>query len=231
MNREEIRDLVLANIGNRTDKDTIINSAINLALTEIGQLHDFRAMRTEADISIAADDVSKALPSTTHQLIEARLIDGTQSYALTIKTKLWFVKRFPNVSAGFTGKPIIGYVEGNVLYFHPKSNDAYTVRLTYSALPAELSDDVTDVSVSGVDMAIVCWVTGYMFTSMGQPELAAPWNTRFANSMAISIAADKRRHAEENVMDQLTYYGTDLVASPQPWLDPFSSYHTRAGKW
>ncbi len=57
MDREEIRGLVAFNLGKRTDKDSLINSAINLSFIEIQRKHVFSEQKsTPTDLTLTSQD-------------------------------------------------------------------------------------------------------------------------------------------------------------------------------
>jgi len=190
--RAELRALVISNLGNRTDKNTVINAALEEGLKHVSRLHFFRSLVSESDIAIVDAETYIDLPATTHQLLEARLIDGTASYPLVIKTKKWLVDRFPNIAEGPIGKPQYGYIEKNDLFLYPISDGSYSVRITVSTNPSFLSLDATENPIPVLDIALVCYATSYVMKSIQMFEYAAPWDLEFKNLLTSAILGDQK---------------------------------------
>lgn len=218
-----IRTAVQDNIG-RTDKDSVIDNSITLALEAIGRRHRFRVMRTESDLSIVADDLLIALPSGTVDVHEARIIDGTSSYPILLKTKKWITDRWPNIDGDSKGKPVRAYVEGSNLYLQPQCDDSYTVRLTVTKYPTLASDSDT-LSIPGVDECVINWCTAYVLRSYEKFQEAVQWERRFETALKFAMKDDRARDAvdfraeDSNSVANRVGYGN--VQSSEPWLDPF----------
>lgn len=173
--REELRNLVISNIGGRTDKNSLINSALNLALEDIAERLSTQELETEDTTVIAEDDYRIALPDGFLQVTSARLIDSTSSYPMEIKPADWVTDRFPNPSADSTGRPYYGYVQGGYFYFVPYSDDDYSITLSVKLVPNALSDDADYPTVKYIDRCIVAWATYYVYQSMQQYQDAKYW--------------------------------------------------------
>src|SRR5680860_451357 len=175
MNRSELRAVVKANIGNRDDKDDLIDIALDLGIREFAKVHFFDELISESDLAIVEDDQSVDLPTTFFKVLFAGVIDSTSSFPFVFKSKNWVRERVPNVSALSTGKPSFGYVEKGTIYLYPVCNDSYTLRVTYSTLPAAFASDATEIQVTGLDEALINWTTGWIFRSMQLYEDSAQW--------------------------------------------------------
>jgi len=115
----------------RIDKDDVILLGLDIALEDIKDRHVWNDLALQ-DTSIIEDDGSVTLPTNFDKLIEARLIDGTSSYPITIRSSEFVRTNYPNPSEDSTGTPYLGFVEGGSLYFIPYSNDSYSIYMTYN---------------------------------------------------------------------------------------------------
>lgn len=218
MTRLQLRSLVIDNT-RRSDKTDLINAAIDLALEEIGLVHDFRLMSEESDLSVAQSAASVALPSDYYQVLEARLIDGTESFELQIKDKNWVVERWPNIASVPEGTPTVAYEENGTLVLAPRPNRTYTIRVTVSKLPSSLTSDSSSPTIAGISHAIVAWATAYVFKSIQQFEAARFWMQEYARSLILAVRADKRRSAVKYQLEE--FPDSERNLSTRPWLDPF----------
>jgi len=218
VNRSEMRSIV-QDLTGRDDKDSLINSAFDLAYRHFCQRHDFRSMISEESDSISEGDAYVSLPSGTHHLLEARIIDGQLSYALDIRSKLWLVKRWPNISALAEAKPSKGYVEGSKLYLYPVSDGDYDVYFTITKIPS-FSDDSTDNTIPELDNALVYWASAFVFQSLKMIPEAREWFSMAEKEFIEAKRTDMRDNRKlkhvgfnEDVEDLHTVYA---------YLDPFA---------
>ena len=179
LTRAQLRAIVQKTTGqDSSDMESHINTSLDLGLRSLCSRYDFRDMRSEPDdLSIGADDESVSLPTGTHHLLEARLIDGTNSYRLSIKTKGWLTKRYPNISSRSTNRPVCAYIENGSLFPYPISNESYSIRLSVSILPTFASDS-TELSVAVLESPLISWATAFIFEMMQQFESAPAWKQR-----------------------------------------------------
>ena len=192
MNRSQLRTLVKANIGNRTDKDTIINMALEIGLNQSVNLHFFKSLMSEYDSDIDEEDNSITLPTTTFQLIEARLINGTSSYPLEIKTKNWMSSRFPNAADDSEGIPLYGFLEGGNLYFYPISNGSYTIRYTICEKPSFDESDSVLNPIPALDNYLICFATAYTMRSLQMFDFADIWDRKANEALQVAIIGDRK---------------------------------------
>ncbi len=220
MSREDIRELVQLNV-NRPDKDDLINSLINLGLKEISKYHLFKGTRLVTDLSIASDDISVAVPAGLWRVELISFINGTQSSPFMLKTRQWLLERIPSlVDSPTSGYPQFGYIEGETLYFFPKSNGSYTLRLHYDKVLGPLSDDNDTTDTHLVDEPLINWVTGKVFASIQQYQDASAWMGMFQSSLRVSINADRTEPGVEVRGD--TRMRRDAIRVPINAQDPFA---------
>jgi len=200
MTREELRTLVEANLSNRSDLDDAIDDWMDTCLKEeILQAHLFSGTISEVGDAEWGDDNSGiVLPDNVFKVLEARIINGSSSYKLYVKTKRWVVARWPNPESDPVGKPVYGYVEGGVLVVTPWSDAEYDTKLTISSYPAfvavEEEDDEDDYVISclGLDTVVVNYATWKAMLSLEKFQSATFWQAEFERSLAKAARADKR---------------------------------------
>lgn len=208
----------------RVDKISVINTGINLGLSEISQLYDWRDLRVQVDININPNDLSFPLPADFYQIVDVRLINGALSYPLVLIPKDKFTRMWANVSALGSGRPWTGYEELGTLYFAPMSAGAYPMRTTYIRLHPQLQFDSDQPLIQTVNMALVAYACWYLYMTIGMLQDAASWRQTFEGEVQRAIVADQRR---PGIILQSQEYSTDanvIRTSVEPWLDPFAGH-------
>ena len=217
MTREELRDQVV-NIISRTDKTSLINSALDMALEEISMRHYFQDMFSQSNITTVDGTETVSLPSNTHKVLEARLINDAQSYTIDLRPKKWVTDRFPNPSADSEGKPEFAYQSGSNIHFVPTPDDAYTVTVTVLKRMAALATDAASPEVDGIDRVIIAYAAHWVFDALEQYESAAKWLQKFEWMLAKAIVDDERRLGERRIFSGFspTYaiYPADYTNDP-----------------
>jgi len=216
MNRSEIRTLVESATG-RTDKTTLINSAINIALRKVSSEALWNDLLTEAEATTTADTEYVALASTVRRLSEVRLIDGLSSYRIIVSPKTWVVSMFPDLTAYSSTKPHYGYLEGTTLYFVPPPDDAYTLRYTYYPLHTDLSDDTTETTIPQADEAVISYTVYWVFKSLEQHVNAREWHADYIVQLREAKRVDRNAAVEHFARPR--YAGEILPADY--WQQPF----------
>ena len=218
--RAELRATVLANIGNRTDKDDVINASLEDGLKRAVSIHFFKSLITETDVAIVADSTYASLPDNTYQLLEARLIDGTSSYPITIKSKRWLVKRWSNIGDAGTSKPVFGYVENDRLYLYPVSGGSYSIRMTTCINPSFDSADSTENPIPSLNIALTHFATAHVFRNIQLFDAALVWDAEFMRAFITAKSGDKKGPE----VHQLQPFGQEVPSIIEPYLDPFAGH-------
>jgi len=218
----DLRTLVIANVGNRSDKNTVINAAINFGLEHALGWYTFHEVRAESDLVTEIDDLYVDLP-TGAKVSEARLVVGLSLNPITLKSKIWVVSRWPNIVALSSGRPQYGYIQGGKLYFSCPLGDAYPVRVTY-AIPPVLSADETENPITILDEALIAYGTAAVFRSVQNFDAANLWTQQYGTLLAAARALDLQHNIEHKA---------DVVESEpstflNPWEDPFYGFDVGA---
>ena len=216
LTRAQIRTLVLDATG-RTDKTTLINTAIDLGVEEFSTQYRWSDLLVEADATLAIDVQFVVLATDVARIIEIRLIDGNNSRTLRIRSKDWLVKHAPNPSANNTGKPTFGYLQGTTLFVVPIPDEAYTIRYSYYKLSAALTTDAQTVDVRHSGAAIAAYATYWVFQSIEKHEDAERWLATYLKLLDSAKRTDKENSVTTQMFDQRG----DILISGEFWLDPF----------
>ncbi len=216
LTRAQIRTLVLDATG-RTDKTTLINTAIDLGVEEFSTQYRWSDLLIEADATLTADVQSVALASDVARIIEIRLIDGNNSRTLRIRSKDWIVKHFPNPSATNSAKATFGYLQGTTLFVVPIPDSAYTIRYSYYKLSAALTTDAQEVDVRHSGAAIAAYATYWVFQTVEKHEDAERWLATYLKLLDSAKRTDKENSVTTQVFDQRG----EILVSQEFWLDPF----------
>jgi len=203
----------------RSDKVSLINRAIDIALADVSIYRAWSDLMVEADASLSAAAASVTLASDLTRLLEVRLIDGTSSYRLKLRQKTWLVQRHPNISAASQAKPVYGYMMGRVLYVIPIPASAYTIRYTYARSHPALTSDSSLVLIRHASAAIAAYATWWTFKSIEKFEEAKQWKETYEELVAKAVKNDEDNPAVEMLAD-IRGQNDDGSINPY-WLDPF----------
>ena len=216
--RADLRALVLANIGGRTDRDTVINNAFDYALKHAIAFHAFQDARAEADLDVEADDLYAEL-NTERRIREIRLLDGTSSHPIVLKSKQWIVSRWPSIEDLSAGKPRFAYKEGGKLYFSVPIDDDYTIRVTY-ATPSSFADDDAENPIPVLEEYLVAYGTHAACMSCQMFEAAQNWRFKWQELLTTAKELDMQ-DIVEHVSDAVSPGDVSYI---NPWEDPFYGF-------
>jgi len=188
MTKSELVSLVAGETG-RSDKAELIGTYLEMGLREIGLRHTFREMVHEEDLEFEAGDGSVQLPEGCHQVVEARVIDGTMSRKFELRRKKWVVELWPNVEALSRGRPWVGYIEGGKVMLYPVSNGSYKLRVTYVELPEFGGDDV-ECPIPVVENALVSLAKSKVWLGLEMYDKGAAERAVFERQLLDAIRAD-----------------------------------------
>lgn len=232
MTREEIRNLVKANVS-RDDKDDLINSLILLGLTELAQRHTFEDLSVSGSVEITVGDYSIPLPTADYMLIEARVIDSEvvdDGYEIEVRDKVDFLSMFPNLTNATTGDPCMGYIEDHTLFFGPPAIGDREIHYTMYRVPKTLAGDSTEMPIRGCDSALVSWVTSSVFMSLEQFDSASFWLQRFQMvDFPALVAADRRKVAEQT--SRRGYRAQPMPANASHYRRMSAFYSSNESRW
>lgn len=218
MTRDQMRDLIVQHT-RREDKLPLIEQAIALAVAELGQLHEWRELRYQFDITLAMGERYVNIESGVFHVLSLRLIDADQKfYPVELWSKTHVVQKYPDEGNSSTGRPLVAYEDTGQLWLAPKADKQYIVRVDTFRLHPELKPSEQPL-VQAVDNAIVAWATAYVFRSIQMYEDANQWMQEYARAMGLALKAERRTHFKRVLRPV-----NEQIPMPriEPWLDPFA---------
>jgi hypothetical protein len=118
MNRQQLRLRVIDNI-RRTDKDSVINFALDTALMKILAAERWTFSNKNVALSIVADDISITLPDDCGKVIDMTLVDAASTvYGMEERSLDQILKISSTVNTDSAGKPYYCGQENLVLHFY-----------------------------------------------------------------------------------------------------------------
>lgn len=228
MTKSEMALAVKRNIGNRTDKDVVIGEALNFALSELSQLHDFfiQDTRSTATTVIDSEYVDLGDSSIVKTVFEARVMGASPS-VIQLRPKTWIVDKYPDVGEVTSGVPAYAYQEGNYLYIAPVADAVYTIGFSYYPDIIGFALDSSENPIPLLQQAIIEWATGYVFDSIELFERGVAWKTRAYTSAKIAVDRDRRSFRTRQFTDYPgTAYEPDNVWA-SPGIYPFAQVTQR----
>lgn len=217
MTREDLENLVVQSTG-RSDKTSLIRTALNLAVAEVSSRHLWSDLQTEAEVTINSGEGSVELAADVARIAEIRVIDGTNSRSLLVRPKTWLVQRCPDAASRSTSRPTYGYLEGRTLHVIPWSDTTYTIRYTYFKLHPTLDTNTSEVLIRHAEQAVVAYATYWVFKSIEKHEDAQQW---LATSEALIMSAKKIDQSNSVVLKLATPRDEPGLDYGDYWLDPF----------
>ena len=219
MNRLAARNLVIEATG-RSDKVSLINSALDLAVGEVSSRHLWSDLFEEDSVALASGSVSVPLANDLARVTEVRVIEngGKPSWPLLVRKKTWIMQFTANAAAEAEGKPLYGYLEGKTLFVVPVPNDDFTIRYSYFRLHPALTADGSELLIRQADAAVIAYANYWVWQSLQNAVDADRWLQAYARDLSSAITVDKANSAVKMVAD--TRVGPAVIPS-EFWNDPF----------
>lgn len=238
MTLAELRQSVITNT-RRSDKAADITGYINLAIKEIVQIEPFKDLRSETDIPLASGGNQIALPSSTAQVVEVRLLPDADDlaaasvttnpatlqpamigYVVYIMDQRTLQNRFPNLQLNTRGIPEYCFVTGSTITFVPPSNLDRTVRVLLDGYAPELVDDTDDNPLPSCDNAVIAWASARTFRSLQLWQDAAGWDAEYARAIRLARSEAHRRPGQIRQM-------RGAMGTRPRYVDPRINNYTR----
>jgi hypothetical protein len=169
----------------RTDKSSMINTTLDLALKTIFRKHCFRELYDTNTGTTSSGLLT--LPSDFRTLVEARFKTGSDSYSLKYKNKLWLMKNYPDI-ADETSEPEFCYVSGSTLTLVPLPDTDDIIRITYKKKPSFSLD------IDHLEDVIIYFSVAFVFRSIGMPDVAQYWDAQYVQYLMEAIEEDKKKN-------------------------------------
>lgn len=195
-----LRARVRNNVGGRGDKDSIIDTIINSAVSHIARRWRWNdLMDVDSSLSLASPNYMVTLPSTVRLVEKVKLKDSSGDYyTVYIRDRQTFRDLYSKVVPTDSGTPVDCFIMGRKIYFDRKADATYTVYLDVHKYPVEMTADGNSPSISGIDELIVATSTARLYLHLKQPEAAASWM-----ALADTIAQDSLDEIIGSTVSQL----------------------------
>ena len=164
---------------------------LNLTTQEMSNQHSFQEMWKLYNSSVVANSKTYAFPSTWKEIIEFRVIDGTNSRKLTQMPPQTFYRLVPYPEGESSGTPNCYVPFGATFDLYPIPDQAYIVYIRLVAAPTvivtttdliDYNNDKDDLIVDGMTMR------GFRFLQMH--EDAAFYQKEYMRLMKEAVMAD-----------------------------------------
>jgi len=193
MNKVALVAYVAKLIG-RPGYDTDIGTSLDLALEEIGQRHDFKAMRTfpsNVAITIAVDNSYATIPTPYLRLRSVAIFRDPNIHHVDIKTLRWIRREYPDL----TSSRYMGYEASGKFYFRPDPLSGDKAMFVTSTAPVwtAAGADFTQ-PIPGIDRVLVSFAASQMFEQLEIPVTAERWRGRFEVVLQRAISSDMRQN-------------------------------------
>ena len=222
---------VKAGLGNRSDTDGRILTALNLSQERIARLYDFTELHktvsnTLTYTGVAATDMYLPMPDSSpyiREIFSVVLKDGSRSHKLTqIPTRTW--DRVLGDASALTGndRPYFYTVwdyQSAQAEIYPLPTQTFTVQWRLSQWPTPLasSSDTSDFRFK--DELVIEGAIIYLMYSLGMEEDAKKHVVKMAGFLQESIKADPRQPDIDVQPSPHSAMGGDLHGAY--WLNPF----------
>ncbi len=217
----EMQDLIKEALGNRTDKDDLIKSAINIAQDQVAR--DFRHEElmvndttSVVDTDVIATDQKFTMPTTLRKLYNLGIYEGTNKPTpLTGYTTEKWSKEIISALNDSRGMPRIFTYFYPDIYLYPVQDETYTITRVYSIWPTVLSADGDTSDLVQKDDLIILKAKIWVFNTLRMHEEANRDFRIYENLMENAVPLDNQPGIEV----KSSYYETPYY--PEPYKVPF----------
>lgn len=213
----ELQDEVRSFLGGRTDLDSRLPRALNIAQQRLARIHDFDEMETLSTITInntatSADRfISLANKREVYSIIR---LEGAQSRKLKQRTTRFWDTRVPMPEYWARNRPLEYVLWNNQAEIWPMPNVTYSIRVRWTKWPTDLTGSATSEFLQKDDILIELAVI-YLLNSLGKEEDAAKHVSVLNTLLSEAIGIDDTK--------------PDLDIEPsnngafvnEPWNNPF----------
>ncbi len=225
MTLTQLEDEMRSHLGGRTDLDTRLPQALNIAQTRIARISRWEELEaiytgTTAFTSTPADDKFLALPSSVRDVYSVRLIDGFNSRKFTrVPNKTWD-RKVPAPQAYATGRPSLYTVHRNVMEFWKVPDAVYNLECRTVDWPTAFAA-ASPTAVSDLDQKddmIIALATSWMYMSIKNADMARKWWAVYSGMLNDALGEEM----EKPDLDILPDVGAGATSAAVPYYqDPF----------
>ena len=190
--RLEIQELVILNT-QRTDKTALIQKLCDSSLKIAISKHAFQDASTEVAYPITEDTATVDISANRWVNIRtARIVNTTsveKSNRLTLKSNIWFDKKYPYPLDNMKGWPVYGSkLSGAIIFDRPvEANLSLYLR---GAVEQIFASDSSECPVELLDIFVEEYVTSKLLMSYHEYDKAQQWMTQAISSLNLAISND-----------------------------------------
>lgn len=220
--RLQLRTSVINNT-QRADKADFINQALNDALSEMANRHQWRGLRVQSSVSVNVNDTSFPIPDNMNHIVSVRVQNENSIlvHNLRLESKKQLEQRYPALGTLNTAStPCYAYEEAGIINFLPRASQNCTMVVTGDYNPGNLLSDTDQPSIPQAEPAIIAWATAETFRSIQMLEEAQYWDAQFEKRFLILKRNDQSRPAERRFVKPFPQPPGEYIL--EPWKDPFA---------
>ena len=190
--RLEIQELVILNT-QRTDKITLIQKLCDSSLKIAISKHSFQDASTEVAYPIIEDATSVDISANSWVNIRTlRIVNNTsveKSNRLTLKSNIWFDKKYPYPGDNMKGWPINATkISGSIIFDRPVEADlSLYIR---GSVEQVFASDSTECPIELLDIFVEEYVTSKLLMSYHEYDKAQQWMGQAISSLNLAIEND-----------------------------------------
>lgn len=221
----ELENEIRASMGGRTDFDSRLPQALNIAQNRIARIRNWEELESlytgaTAFTSTPADDKFLALPVGIRKIFSVRLIDGLNSRKLTrVPHKTWD-RKIPAAQEYSTGRPSLYTQYRSIMEFWRVPDAAYVLHCRTIDWPtafAAASPDATS-DLDEKDDMLIALALSWMFMTIKNEAMARKWWGVYSGMLNDAVGED----AEKPDLDYLPDVGAAGAVGAVPYYqDPF----------
>jgi hypothetical protein len=225
MNRGELREEIIANIGRDDDPniETRVNRWINITLIELAKHVDFRELDQIWETETVVSQKRYTAPSRVKVVRSMRVQDASQSQKMIGLLPREFDRLYPFPEDDTEDMPYIYVYYAGAFEFYPIPDGVYTIKARLGVFPQELLVDTQSPDISVGDRAIIAYTTGIGFAALQEAEQAGIW---FAETQSI-LQADgylEQRIGDTEAKLRSFSMPTSSISSDLPIMEGESGY-------
>ncbi len=223
---DQLKAEVRSALGGRTDQDSRLTTALNIAQTVIAREHLWSELFASQSTTLtitgnAQTDKVFALPSDLRDILTVRIQDSSNSSRARKLVPIQYNKfdeSIPEPERYTTGIPSV-YTRFNTnIELWRVPDKAYTLHLRYLKWPAAFSDSNGSAksTLENKDDLIIYYTNAYLFKSLGKQDMADKWMAEYERALR------KAKHEDTDQPDSaLRPMRENKLGPTDYWLDPF----------
>lgn len=219
----ELQDEVRFSLGGRTDLDSRLGRAINMAQQRLAKIHDFDEFEINSTSTISntgnTSDKYITLP-LKREIYSLVVMDGTKSHKLVQRTAQWWDRLITTPEYFSRDMPHSYTVWNNTIEMFPMPDADYTLRLRWTKWPADLSSGSSTSEFLRKDEILIELALVYIFRTLGK-EQDAITHWRMAELLIAEAKITDDNKPDLNIVPGPSDIEVAGMNTNEYWNDPF----------